>query len=90
MAIVEFRNAYDRGWFAARADRPAPEPDVIEEIFFIDMGFVQGKLSGGGSLRMWAKKIEPGIPANLDFEVRPEHPVFSTRTRQEPSMAGRE
>ena len=90
MAIVELRNAYYRGWFAARADRPAPEPGMIEELVFIDMGFVQGKLSGGGPLRLWGKSIEPGMPANLDFEVRPDCPVFSTRARQEPSMTGRD
>ena len=90
MALVEFRNAYFRGWFAARAHRPAPEPDMIEELFFIDMGFAHGKLSGGGPLSPWSKSIEPGMPANLDFEVRPDYAVFSTRPRQEPSMAGHE
>ena len=90
MTIVNFRNAYYRGWFAARADRPAPEPDILEEHFFIDMGFAQGKLSGGGPLQLWSKSIEPGMPANLDIEVRPDYPVFSTRPRQEPPMAGRD
>jgi hypothetical protein len=89
MAIVEFRNAYYRGWFAARAQRPAPEPDMLEERFFIDMGFIQGKLSSGGPLELWSEKIEPGMPANLDIEVRPDRPVFSTHPRQEPSASGR-
>ena len=86
MAKVELRNAYYRGWFAARAHRPSPAPDVIEEHFFIDMGFAHGKLSSGGPLRLWSKSIEPGLPANLDIELRPDYPVFSTRPRQEPSM----
>jgi hypothetical protein len=90
MAKVEFRNADYRGWFAARARRSAPEPEMIEEHFFIDMGFAQGKLSSGRPLELWSKNIEPGMPANLDIEVRPNYPVFSTRPRQEPSMAGRD
>ncbi|MBI3530070.1 MAG: hypothetical protein HY067_19150 [Betaproteobacteria bacterium] len=90
MTLVEFRNAYYRGWFAARARRPAPEPDMIEEHIFIDMGFAQGKLSSGGPLKLWSKSIEPGMPAKLDIEVRPDYPVFSTRPGQEPSMAGRD
>ena len=88
MAIVKFRNAYYRGWFAARDHRPAPEPDMLEEHFFIDMGFTQGKLSAGGPLKRLSESIEPGMPANLDIEVRPDYPVFSTRSRHEPSMAG--
>ena len=89
MAIVELRNAYYRGWFAARARRPTPEPDIIEEHFFINMGFAQGKLSNGGPLSLWSKSIEPGMPANLDIEVTPDYPKFSTRPRQEPTMTGR-
>ena len=90
MAITQLRNAYFRGWFAARASRPAPEPDMIEEFFFIDIGFMDGKLSSGGPLVPWNKSIAPGLPANLDIEVWPDRPVFSTRARQEPAMATRE
>ena len=89
MAKIELRNAYYRGWFAARARRPTPEPDIIEEHFFINMGFAQGKLSNGGPLRLWSKSIEPGMPVNLDIEVTPDYPKFSTRPRQEPTMTGR-
>ncbi|HVY04909.1 MAG TPA: hypothetical protein VHB46_02930 [Burkholderiales bacterium] len=84
MAILEFRNAYYRGWFAARARRPAPEPDMIEEHFFIDMGFTDGKLSSGRPLESWCKSIAPGMPANLDMEIRPDKVVFTTRRPQEP------
>ena len=90
MAIVEFRNAYYRGWFAARAHRPAPEPEMLEEHFFIDMGFEAGKISSGGPLEPWNRRIDPRMPANLDIEVEPDGPVFSTRTRQESMMSPRE
>ena len=89
MAKIDLRNAYYRGWFAARARRPTPAPDIIEEHFFINMGFAQGKLSNGGPLRLWSKSIEPGMPANLDIEVTPDNARFSTRPRQEPTMTGR-
>ena len=87
MAIIELRNAYYRGWFAPTAP---PRARHDRGAFFIDMGFVQGKLSIGQPLRLWSKSIEPGMPANLDIEVRPDYPVFSTRARPEPVMAGRE
>lgn len=87
MVILDFRNAYYRGWFAARARRPTPEPARIEECFFIDMGFADGKFSSGGPLAPWNKSIEPGLAVNLDSELTPDRPVFSTRFRQEPSMA---
>ena len=89
MAKIDLRNAYYRGWFAARAHRRAPEPDMLEENFFIDMGFAQGKLSSGGPLRLWSKSIELGLPDNVDIELSPDYPVFSTRPRQESSMARR-
>ncbi len=79
MAILEFRNAYYRGWFAARAHRPAPDADAMEEHFFIDMGFEDGKMSPGHPLQPWNKSIEPGVPANVDIEVHPDKVVFTTR-----------
>ena len=63
---------------------------MMEEAFFIDMGFVDGKFSGGGPLAPWNKDIGPGPPSNLDSELTPDHPVFSTRFRQQPSMASRD
>jgi tetratricopeptide (TPR) repeat protein len=36
MAQVDLRDAYYRGWLAARGHRPAPEPRVIEEHFFVE------------------------------------------------------
>lgn len=79
MAIVEFRNAYYRGWFAARARRPTPEPDMLEEFFFIDAGFSDGLMSPGGPLELWSRDILPGMPANLDGISQPDEPVFTTR-----------
>ena len=90
MTLVEFRNAYYRGWFAARAHRAAPEPDMLEEHFFIDMGFEAGKHSSGAPLELWNRRIDPRMPANLDIEVEPDQPVFSTRSRQESMMSPRE
>jgi hypothetical protein len=90
MAKVDLRNAYYRGWFAARAQRPAPEPRVIEEHFFIDMGIAHGKLSSGEPLGLWSKSIESALPVNPDSERRPDNPLASTRPKQEPSMAPRD
>jgi hypothetical protein len=90
MAKVELRNTGFHGWFAGRAHRAAPEPEMIEEHFFINMVFAHGKLRSGGPLRRWSKSIGPGLPANLDIELRPDTPVFPTRPRQEPSMAPRD
>ena len=90
MAKVDLRNAYYRGWFAARAHRPPPEPRVIEEHFFINMGIAHGKLSSGGPLRLWSKSIESALPVNLDSERRPDYPLPSTRPMQEPTIAPRD
>jgi hypothetical protein len=46
--------------------------------------------SSGGPLDPWNNSIEPGLPANLDIEVRPDRPIFSTRAGRKPSMAPRD
>jgi hypothetical protein len=79
MPILSLRNAYYRGWFAARGRRNAPNPIMLEERFFIDVGFTDGERSPGGPLEQWSKDIPPGTPANLANYLRSDEPVFTTR-----------
>ncbi|HEX4984607.1 MAG TPA: hypothetical protein VFV71_00915 [Burkholderiales bacterium] len=79
MAILELRNAYFRGWFAARARRRLPRPSLLEEVFFIGMGFSDGESSEGGPLEPWSRGIGPGVPANPGALVGANGPVFTTR-----------
>lgn len=52
MPRFRLRNAFLRGWFAARAQRALPRAyDVIEKVFMI-YGFADGKYSGGCALPM--------------------------------------
>jgi hypothetical protein len=77
--MLSLRNAYYRGWFAARGRRTPPAPIMLEERFFIDVGFVDGERSSGAPLDQWSKDIPPGTPANLENMMQSDEPVFSTR-----------
>jgi len=79
MPILTLRNAYYRGWFAARGRRHAPNPIMLEERFFIDVGFTDGERSSGTPLDQWNKDIPPGTPANLASYLQSDAPVFTTR-----------
>ena len=79
MPILSLRNAYYRGWFAARGRRNAPNPIMLEERFFIDVGFTDGERSPGVPLDQWNKDIPPGTPANLANYMQSDEPVFTTR-----------
>ena len=79
MPILSLRNAYYRGWFAARDRRHAPNPIMLEERFFIDVGFTDGERSAGSPLDQWSKDIPPGTPANLANYLQSDEPVFTTR-----------
>ncbi len=79
MPILSLRNAYYRGWFAARGHRDAPNPIMLEERFFIDVGFTDGERSPGSPLDQWSKDIPPGTPANLANYLQSDEPVFTTR-----------
>lgn len=79
MPILSLRNAYYRGWFAARSRRSAPNPIMSEERFFIDVGFTDGERSPGSPLDQWNKDIPPGTPANLANYMQSDEPVFTTR-----------
>jgi hypothetical protein len=79
MPILSLRNAYYRGWFAARGRRNAPNPIMLEERFFIDVGFTDGERSPGSPLDQWSKDIPPGTPANLANYLQSDEPVFTTR-----------
>ncbi len=50
MAEQKLRNAYLRGWFAARARRSLPGLADADEKFFTDNGFDAGQASGGRAL----------------------------------------
>jgi hypothetical protein len=79
MPLLSLRNAYYRGWFAARGRRNAPAPIMLEERFFIDVGFTDGEHSAGAPLDQWSKDIPPGTPANLANFMQSDEPVFTTR-----------
>lgn len=79
MPLLSLRNAYYRGWFAARGRRNAPNPIMLEERFFIDVGFTDGEHSAGAPLDQWNKDIPPGTPANLANYMQSDEPVFTTR-----------
>ncbi len=89
MPTVQLTNAYYRGWFAARAQRAAPKPMLVEELSFIDMGFADGKLSHGGPLKAWSNRMEAAMAIAPGNNFRRDSPVFSTRPGPEPTMPGR-
>lgn len=73
MPKLKLRNAYLRGWFAARAERNLPEPDGLDEKPFIDRGYEAGIESGGHAL----PKLRQPDPASatapsVDIEAVPE------------------
>lgn len=69
---TKLRNAYLRGWFAARARRPLPATDGLAEKCFLDHGFDAGASSTGSALTplapvnardlraAWEKEFEMG------------------------------
>lgn len=67
---LKLRNAYLRGWFAARADRSPPEPDGLGEKPFIDRGFEAGVDSGGQALPMLQNPRVSSTPVSeVDIEA---------------------
>jgi hypothetical protein len=52
---------------------------MLEERFFIDVGFTDGERSPGSPLDQWSKDIPPGTPANLANYLQSNAPVFTTR-----------
>lgn len=50
--MPKLRNAFVRGWFAARAERTPPETDTLAEKSFQDRGYEAGIASGGRALPM--------------------------------------
>lgn len=51
---LKLRNAFLRGWFAARSHRPMPVPDGLAEKLFLDNGFEAGVQSSGNALPLLA------------------------------------
>jgi hypothetical protein len=56
---LKLRNAFLRGWFAARSQRAMPAPDGMEEKAYIDSGFDAGKKSSGAALPL-LDQVDPG------------------------------
>lgn len=50
--MPKLRNAFVRGWFAARAERTPPETETLAEKSFQDRGYEAGMASGGRALPM--------------------------------------
>jgi len=68
---MKLRNAYLRGWFAARARRPPPATDGLAEKCFLDHGFDAGTASTGSALAPLAPVDAKELRAawERDFEL---------------------
>lgn len=70
MPKLKLRNAYLRGWFAARAERDLPDPDGMSEKPFIDRGYEAGVDSGGRALPLLDNPDPPSAPMpSVDIET---------------------
>lgn len=78
MRRIRLRNAFFRGWFAARAARALPEPDNGSELAYIEQGFKLGVESGGRALPMIGNHRPPPsteVPHEKHAEL-PAEPVL--------------
>jgi len=90
---LNLRNAFLRGWFAARADRDLPQPDDLPEKMFIDRGYEAGVASGGRALPM-LENPQAAAPrlSEADFDAlleayRARKAAMETRAESPPSEA---
>jgi hypothetical protein len=82
MPTPKIRNAFYRGWFAARAFRPLPAPDSDEEAIYLGMGFIDGKRSGGKPLPGLSPpklSIRPKLNIDLDPTKFPKTPQITSK-----------
>lgn len=76
MRRIRLRNAFFRGWFAARAARSLPEPENGSELALIEQGFKAGIESGGRALPLIGNHrppaaIEAPKPASDESPAEP-------------------
>ena len=65
---LKLRNAFLRGWFAARSQRPMPAPDGLAEKLFLDNGFAAGIQSSGSALPLLAPVNANDLRAAWEME----------------------
>lgn len=65
---LKLRNAFLRGWFAARSRRPLPAPDGMAEKAYLDNGFDAGTRSAGSALPLLAPVNVNELRAAWDME----------------------
>lgn len=78
MRRVRLRNAFFRGWFAARADRPRPAPEGWDDVAYVEHGFKAGVASGGRALPLIGNHRPPPLPD-------PEPPAALAAPEAEPA-----
>ena len=87
MRHIRLRNAFFRGWFAARAERRPPRPDGAAEAACIDDGFRAGASSGGHALPMIGHQRPLTLPDELPERNEPRlsaGPAVSTAVDRHP------
>lgn len=68
---LKLRNAFLRGWFAARSRRALPAPDGMAEKLYLDNGFDAGLRSAGSALPL-LDQVDPGdlrAAWDMEFEI---------------------
>lgn len=70
MRRIRFRNAFFRGWFAARAQRRSPPCDNSSELAYVESGYKAGVVSGGRALPMIGHHRPPAL---ADLRDDPSH-----------------
>lgn len=65
----KLRNAFLRGWFAARSQRQPPAPDGMAEKVYLDNGFDAGVKSAGSALPLLAPVDVNELRAAWDMEI---------------------
>jgi len=65
---LQLRNAFLRGWFAARSQRQPPQPDGMAEKVYLEIGFDAGTKSAGSALPLLAPVDLNELRAAWDME----------------------
>ena len=75
---LRLRNAFLRGWFAARSRRAPPAPDGMEEKVYMDSGFDAGMKSPGSALPL----LDQVNPNDLRAAWQMEFDIEKARLRK--------
>jgi hypothetical protein len=90
MFSIKTRNAFYRGWFAARAHREPPPPVSREEEVYMDLGFSEGRKSEGKPLKALSPRpAYTPLPLNIDMELTRELPPLPRPREEAPPEARR-